>query len=178
MEDRIAVHHALLGLLEHDARHGRGLMRGYDVLFAHGRPLRFGQIYATLGRLERDGLVRLDGEERAQGPDRKRFVITDDGVADLDTWVSEPETPEPYLQSTLFTKVVLALLTGRDAAATLDAQRARHLGRMRELTRMRAGAPPVEALLADQALFHLEADLRWIDLAEARLDGIRSEVLG
>lgn len=147
------------------------------MLFAHGRPLRFGQIYATLGRLERDGLVRLDGEERAQGPDRKRFVITDDGVADLDGWVAEPEAPEPYLQSTLFTKVVLALLTGRDASATLDAQRARHLARMRELTRLKADASPVEALLADQALFHLEADLRWIDLAEARLDGIRSEVL-
>lgn len=91
--------------------------------------------------------------------------------------MAEPESPEPYLQSTLFTKIVLALLTGRDAAATLDAQRSRHLARMRELTRLRAGATPVEALLADQALFHLEADLRWIDLAEARLEGIRGEVL-
>lgn len=174
----MSVSHALLGLLERDARHGYELKREYDVLFAHGRPLRFGQIYATLGRLERDGLVRLDAEEPGQGPDRKRFVITDAGVSDLDQWISEPEAPEPYLQATLFTKVVLALLTGRDAAATLDAQRARHLARMRELTVLRRRAGTVEGLLADHALFHLEADLRWIETAEARIDGLRAEVLG
>lgn len=173
----MSVPHALLGLLERDACHGYELKREYDILFSHGRPLRFGQIYATLGRLERDGLVRLDGEERGHGPDRKRFVITSGGVTDLDRWVGEPESPEPYLQSTLFTKVVLALLTGRDAAATLDGQRGRHLARMRELTQLKREASLVEALLADQALFHLEADLRWIDLAEARLEGIRTEVL-
>lgn len=173
----MSVSHTLLGLLERDARHGYELKREYDVLFAHGRPLRFGQIYATLGRLERDGLVRLDAEEPGQGPDRKRFVITDRGVTDLDRWVREPEDPEPYLQSTLFTKVVLALITGRDAAAILDAQRRRHLARMRELTALRRDGGVVEALLADQALFHLDADLRWIDSAEARLEGIRTEIV-
>ena len=68
MEDRIAVHHALLGLLEHDARHGRGLMRGYDVLFAHGRPLHSGQIYATLDRLGADAVLQLDAIRRASSP--------------------------------------------------------------------------------------------------------------
>lgn len=168
--------YALLGLLDGHPRHGYELKREYDVLFAHARPLRFGQIYATLGRLERDGLVALDGAEPGRGPERKRYVITDGGATDLDRWIREPENPEPYLQSTLFVKVVLALITDRDARAILDVQRARHLQRMRELTRLKQNGGLVDALLADQALFHLEADLRFIDLAEARLERVQAEL--
>jgi hypothetical protein len=76
----------------------------------------------------------------------------------------------------LFTKVVLALMLGRPAAEYLDAQRAAHLQRMRELTELRRGGQLVDALLADHGLFHLEADLRWIDLTAARLDELGSEV--
>ncbi len=76
----------------------------------------------------------------------------------------------------LFTKVVLALLLGRDAEAYLDTQRAAHLRRMRELTELRRTGPLVDALLADHGLFHLEADLRWIDLTTARLDALAAEV--
>ena len=57
-----------------------------------------------------------DGEEPGHGPDRKRFVITEHGVTDLEQWIGEPELPEPFLQPTLFIKVVLALQSGRDAA--------------------------------------------------------------
>jgi DNA-binding PadR family transcriptional regulator len=172
------VPYALLGLLEQAPRHGYDLKREYDVLFSHARPLRFGQIYATLGRLQRDGRVALDREEPGMGPDRKRYVITDDGVEDLDRWLRTTEEPEPYLQSTLFTKVVLALVSDRPAEGFLDAQRARHRGRMRELTRLRAGGDLVDALLADHALFHLEADLRWMDLTQARLARLRARIRG
>jgi DNA-binding PadR family transcriptional regulator len=170
------VRYALLGLLERAPRHGYDLKREYDVLFSHARPLAFGQIYATLGRLQRDGRVALDREERGMGPDRKRYVITSDGVEDLDRWLKTTEEPEPYLQSTLFTKVVLALASNRPADDFLDAQRARHLARMRELTRLRSAGDLVDALLADHALFHLEADLRWIELTKARLDRLRERV--
>jgi DNA-binding PadR family transcriptional regulator len=170
------VPYTLLGLLEQAPRHGYDLKREYDVLFPHARPLRFGQIYATLGRLERDGRVVLDAEERGMGPDRKRYVITSEGVEDLDRWLRRTEEPEPYLQSTLFTKVVLALVSDRPAAEFLDAQRGRHLARMRELTRLRTSGDLVDALVADHALFHLEADLRWIDLTQARLEQLRRRV--
>jgi DNA-binding PadR family transcriptional regulator len=169
----VSVAYSILGLLEREPRHGYELKREYDAVFAHARPLKFGQLYATLGRLERDGLVSLDGEEPGHGPDRKRFVITEHGVTDLERWIADPEPPEPFLQPTLFIKVVLALQSGRDARAILDAQRRRHLERMRELTAMKAAGGEVDRLLADHALFHLEADLRWIDLSQARLERVR-----
>jgi DNA-binding PadR family transcriptional regulator len=166
----------LLGLLEPEPSYGYELKRAYDQRFGSGKPLPFGQVYATLGRLERDGRVEARGVEPGGGPDRKRYAITADGVTALDVWLVEPEPPEPYLQSILFAKVVLALLSGRRADRFLDAQRAAHLARMRELTALRRRDGLGQALLADYALFHLEADLRWIDLTESRLDQLITEV--
>lgn len=65
-----------------------------------------------MSRLLKNGLVEVDGIESGGGPDRKRYAITDAGITDVETWLAQPEKPEPYLQSTLYTKVVLALLTG------------------------------------------------------------------
>ncbi|HEY8523936.1 MAG TPA: PadR family transcriptional regulator [Acidimicrobiales bacterium] len=166
----------LLGLLEGAPSHGYELKRAYDQRFGVDKPLPFGQVYATLGRLERDGRAVVVGTEAGEGPERKRYAITERGVTDLDRWLSEPETPEPHLQTVLFSKVVLALLSGRDAPGYLDAQRAAHLARMRELTELRRRAPLGQALLADYALFHLEADLRWLELTAARLDELAREV--
>ena len=78
--------------------------------------------------------------------------------------------PEPDLQSELFAKVVLALMLGRAADSYLDVQRAAHLQRMRELTELKRAGEPLDVLLADHALYRLEADLRWIDHTAARLD--------
>ena len=76
----------------------------------------------------------------------------------------------------LFAKVVLALMLGRPAEAYLDGQRAAHLRRMRELTEVKRGDNLVDGLLADHGLFHLEADLRWIELTTARLDQLAKMV--
>jgi Virulence activator alpha C-term len=76
----------------------------------------------------------------------------------------------------LFIKVVLALMSGRSAERYLDTQRAAHLARMRELTEVRRSSSLVDALLADHGLFHLEADLRWIDLTESRLSALAAEI--
>jgi hypothetical protein len=76
----------------------------------------------------------------------------------------------------LFVKVVLALMLGRSAEAYLDTQRAAHMQRMRELTELRRRGAVIDALLADHGLFHLEADLRWIDLTTARLDALSNVV--
>jgi DNA-binding PadR family transcriptional regulator len=167
---------ALLGLLEREPSHGYDLKRDYDAYFGRGKPLPFSQVYSTLGRLARDGKVVVGEPEPGAGPDRKRYVITDLGVTEVETWLAEPVEAEPHLQTVLFTKVVLALMLGRDAEAYLDAQRAAHLQRMRELTEIRRTGPLVDKLLADHGLFHLEADLRWIDLTTARLGALASEV--
>jgi DNA-binding PadR family transcriptional regulator len=166
----------LLGLLEREPSHGYDLKRDYDTYFGRGKPLPFGQVYSTLSRLARDGKVVMGEVEPGDGPERKRYVITDLGATELDTWLTEPVQAEPHLQTVLFAKVVLALMLDRPADEYLDAQRAAHLQRMRELTEIKRNGGLVDGLLADHGLFHLEADLRWIDTTAARLDALGKEV--
>src|SRR6266581_2702597 len=124
----VSVPLALLGLLEREPSHGYDLKRDYDAYFGRGKPLPFGQVYATLGRLARDG------------------------------------------------KVVAGLMLGRPAEGYLDTQRAAHVQRMRELTDLKRMGSLVDGLLADHGLFHLEADLRWIDVTQARLSALAEMV--
>jgi DNA-binding PadR family transcriptional regulator len=166
----------LLALLEREPSHGYDLKRDYDSYFGRAKPLPFGQVYSTLARLARDGKVEAGDPEPGAGPERKRYVITEQGVTEVQAWLAEPVEPEPHLQTVLFAKVVLALMTGRPAEVYLDTQRAAHLQRMRELTELKRTGGLVDALLADHGLFHLEADLRWIDLTSARLDALRKTV--
>jgi len=172
----MSIGHTLLGLLESGPRHGYDLKRTFDDRFGHDRPLAFGQVYSTMARLLRNGLVEVDGIEPGGGPERKRYAVTAAGVSDVEAWLARPEKPEPYLRATLHTKVVLALLTGRPAAGLLDTQRSEHLRLMRELTRRKAGGDLADQLICDHALFHLEADLRWLELTTARLDALAAEV--
>jgi len=173
----VTVSYALLGLLEGASRHGYDLKQSYDRRFGGTKPIRFGQVYRTLAQLERDGRVAVAAVEAGAGPDRKRYSITPEGVTDLDTWLAEPEAPAPQLQSVLFTKVVLALMSGRPASRYLDAQRARHLAAMKALTRARRTAKSTQdALLADYQLFHIEADLRWLEHTETLLAKLSAEV--
>ncbi|MFY1636931.1 PadR family transcriptional regulator [Solwaraspora sp. WMMB335] len=171
----MSVGHALLGLLESGPRHGYDLKRSYDERFGHGRSLHYGQVYSTLARLLRNGFVDVESEP-GDGPDRKRYAITSAGVTDLANWLTQPEKPEPYLQSILYTKVVLALLTGRSADELLDIQRGEHLRLMRELTQRKAEGDLADQLICDHALFHLEADLRWLELTTARLGQLATQV--
>lgn len=162
----------LLGLLERRPSHGYDLKRDYDAYFGRGKPLPFGQVYATLGRLARDGKVTGGDAEPGAGPDRKRYAITELGASEFDLWLTQPIEPEPHLQTLLFAKVVLALMLDRPADAYLDTQRAAHIQRMRELTEVKRSGSLMDALLADHGLFHLEADLRWIDVTGARLGAL------
>ncbi len=172
----MSIGQTFLGLLESTPRHGYELKRAYDEQFGHGRPLHYGQVYATLARLLKGGLVEVDGIEPGAGPERKRYAITEAGITDVQQWLSQPEKPEPYLQSVLYTKVLLALLTGRNASEILDTQRAEHLRLMRELTRRKTNGDLTDQLICDHALFHLEADLRWLELTAARLDQLAATV--
>src|SRR6266699_2599899 len=130
----------LLGLLERGPSHGYDLKRDYDAYFGRGKPLRYSQVYATLSRLARDGRAVAGPVEQEAGPERRRYVITEVGAADVERWLAEPAPPEAHLQ------------------------------RMRELTELKRDSDPLGVLLADHALYRLEADLRWIDHTAARLD--------
>ncbi|MBQ1042634.1 MULTISPECIES: PadR family transcriptional regulator [unclassified Micromonospora] len=166
----------LLGLLEREPSHGYDLKRDYDTFFGRGKPLPYGQVYSTLSRLARDGKVMVGDVAPGAGPDRKRYVITDLGATEVEHWLTEPVEPEPHLQTLLFTKVVLALMLDRPAEEYLDTQRAAHLRRMRELTEIKRNGELVDVMLADHGLYHLEADLRWIETTGARLDALRKAV--
>jgi DNA-binding PadR family transcriptional regulator len=166
-----------LGLLEAGPWHGYDLKRAYDEHFGQDRPVAYGQVYATLSRLLKRGLITVDAVEPGEGPERKRYAITDAGVADVEAWLAEPEPAALYLHSALYAKVVLALRSGRSATEILDTQRAEHLRAMRELTHRKATGDLADQLPCDHALFHLEADLRWLELTAARLDGLCAEVL-
>ena len=160
----------LLGLLEREPSHGYDLKRDYDAWFGRGKPLSFGQLYATLARLDRDrkAIAGPGQGRRGTGPQALRDHRCRDrgrgAVAVL------PAPPEPGLHSVLFTKVVLAVMLGRPADRFLDLQRAAHLQRMHELTELKRSDNVADVLLADHGLYHLEADLRWIDHTAARLD--------
>ncbi|MFF4601764.1 PadR family transcriptional regulator [Streptomyces sp. NPDC001339] len=172
----MSIGHTLLGLLESGPRHGYDLKRAFDEHFGHDRPLHYGQVYSTMSRLLKHGLVEVDGVEAGAGPERKRYAITDAGITDVEQWLARPEKPEPYLQSTLYTKVVLALMTDRNAAELLDSQRTEHLRLMRGLTERKRSGDLADQLICDHALFHLEADLRWLELTAARLDKLAETV--
>ena len=173
----MSVGHILLGLLEGQPRHGYDLKRMFDERFGADRTINFGQVYQTLDRLERDGLIAVRAVESEGGPQRKVYAITGQGVTDLERWLLEPEPAQASVQNVLFAKVVLALVTSRSARELLDSQRAVHLDRMRELTQVRRESSLPEALLADFELFHLEADLRWIEVTASRLGPLREELM-
>jgi DNA-binding PadR family transcriptional regulator len=170
--------YALLGILGKEPSYGYDLKKTYDTLFGKEKPLAFGQVYATLSRLLRDEKITTEATEQESGPERKKYAITNLGRKDLQTWLISPEKLHPNTQTVLFTKVVTAILVDEDPDIFLDAQRATHIARMRELTIQRRTGDLAQTLQADYALFHLEADLRWIDITVARLETLKKEVQG
>jgi DNA-binding PadR family transcriptional regulator len=176
----MSTSHVLLGFLAGGPRHGYDLKREHDDRMPRVKPLAFGQVYATLGRLERDGLVRQAAQERDAGPERTTYTLTDAGREALDTWLSTVEPPAPYVASTLFSKVVVSLLAaGADRARDyLVAQRAAHIARLRELTTAKAApaASVGDVVAADFAIAHLDADLRWLQTTLQRVAELHREV--
>ncbi|WP_062350550.1 PadR family transcriptional regulator [Herbidospora yilanensis] len=158
--------HVLLGLLVERPKHGYELKKEHDHRLAGAKPLAYGQVYATLQRLERDGLAEVVETQQEGGPERTLYAITDNGQAELERWLNTVEPSAPYVSSPLFARVAVA---GNAADGYLVRQREAHLARMRELTAEKASGAPAQVLAADYALQHLDADLRWIETALARM---------
>ena len=167
----MSVKHGLLALLE------RGPMYGYQlrVAFAESTggtwPLNIGQVYTTLSRLERDGLVRpLPENEAGQRP----YQITDAGRADLAVWFTTPISRADRPRDELAIKLALALTTpGVDVRAVVQSQRTATMRTLQEYTRLKARAEqPADLswlLVLDAMLFQAEAEVRWLDHCEASL---------
>ncbi len=173
----MSIGHIVLGLLTERPKHGYEIKREHDDRLPGAKPIAYGQIYATLQRLERDGRVAVSGTAQEAGPERIVYEITEKGTAELRRWLAETEQPAPYLSSVLFTRVVLALIADGSADGYLLRQRTAHLDRMRELTRRResSGVSAGETLAIDHALHHLDADLRWIETAGQRIADLTEE---
>ena len=174
----MSIGHILLGLLTERPKHGYELKREHDERLPGAKPLAYGQVYATLQRLQRDGKVAVSGTAQESGPERTVYEITGEGTADVHQWLAEIEQPAPFVSSPLFARVVLALVAEGSADGYLLRQRSAHLERMRELTARKnfAGASVGELLAADYALHHLDADLRWMETARQRIDELTREI--
>lgn len=159
-----------LALLLGGPQHGYEVKKAYDSWFPDAKPLAFGQVYATLARLVRDGLAEVVETRSEGGPERTVYAVTPAGQAQLDDWLGEPAPAATTGAEDIVRKTVVALRApaSRQARDVVLRQRAAHLRRMRELQAQdQRGAPADTAaqLARRHVLLHLDADLRWLDEA-------------
>ena len=169
------LRYALLGLLAHQPHHGYELKNELEQALGGNWEINFGQIYTTLSRLERDGLV-TGTVEAEDGRGKRTYSLTPSGKADLDAWLAEPvEKPRP-LRDEFFIKLIIRHLAGYDdASQALARQRQAYLQQLRELNlaAARQEDDPLVSLLVEGAILHLQADLQWLELCEERLEALR-----
>lgn len=167
--------HVVLGVLAGGPAHGYDLKRAYDARFPGTKPLAYGQVYATLGRLQRDGHVEEAEVVQDKGPERIVYAITDSGEQELRSWLETTEQAGGYAADELVRKTVTALHLGSDAEGFLQRQRAVHLDALRVLTREQGSSTDVGRRIAlDHTIAHLDADLRWLESARERVAAERT----
>lgn len=173
MEALMSVRHSLLALLAAGPMHGYGLKTEFEAATGEVWPLNVGQVYITLGRLERDGLVAVHaGDRQVEG--QKAYRITEAGRAELQRWFSTPVAREMVARQELAIKLVFAIRSGsEDVAEVVQRQRTATMRQVQEITRLKATAEAdgdlAWLLMLDSLLFQAEAEVRWLDLCEARL---------
>ncbi|MEM8903557.1 MAG: helix-turn-helix transcriptional regulator [Actinomycetota bacterium] len=173
----MAVKHGLLSLLRDEPRYGYQLKTTFEAATGGVWPLNVGQVYTTLDRLERDGLVAVEEVD-----EQKRYAITAAGLDELGRWWDVVPADEPPPRDELLLKVLMAIDEGADRArAVLDHQRSAlfSLLQARRRSARRTSVADGEALaaelVADALIVRAEADLRWLDLCEARLSELGTE---
>ena len=178
--ERGPVPMALLALLTERARHGYELRDLFEAALGGFWTLNSGQIYSSLDRLARDGLVEEEGIEQGSGPDRRLWALTPAGRAELDAWFGGPVPRDYRLRDELYLKLMLAVAEPQGRARqVLQAQRRELFQELHDHTARRNALNPrrdlARILLLDSAIMHTEAELRWLDIVEARIDDIREQ---
>ena len=166
----MSVQYALLALLSEGPKYGLRLQNEFESRTGEVWPLNVGQVYSTLQRLERAGLVETDGDgERSQ----KRYRITAAGARELSSWLRTPPELVPPPRDELVIKLLVALqVPGTDVQEIVQVHRRHVIEVMQRYTRIKAEAAPSDialALIADAELFRLESIVRWLDAADVRL---------
>jgi DNA-binding PadR family transcriptional regulator len=170
----------LLGLLAAKPRHGYELKSLFEDLFGGTWPLNPGQVYMTLQKLEEEGLVTSEVVEQQLLPDRRMYSITESGRGELKRWTTEPSDGPIRIREEMVAKVLTAIVTDHSAAPQLIwAQRRRHLQAIAELRDKKNDSTLSLAtrVLLEAAILRAEADLRWLDLCEERLQTQEGEEL-
>jgi DNA-binding PadR family transcriptional regulator len=166
----MSVRHALLALLSEGPKYGLQLRREFEARTGEVWPLNVGQVYTTLQRLERDGLVASDEPE--DGPQRS-YRITPDGSRELTEWLaSPPEASQPPRDELLIKVLVATQVPGVEVGEVIQVHRRHLIQTMQQYTAVKAAASPADvalALVVDAELFRLEAAVRWLDAADTRL---------
>jgi len=174
----MSIKYALLGILAEGDLHGYELKASFDAKVGEFWSLNYGQIYSTLDRLEKEGLVTHDRQAQEKRPDRKIFSITPEGRNELAQWLATPVAKVRALRDEFFVKLVF-MDKNHPAAilALIDKQKVLYLRHMNRLTQrkiaLKTEADPGDLLttelLLDAGLFHAEADIKWLTLCEAKM---------
>ena len=170
----MSIRHSLLALLQDQPRYGYQLRVEFEDRTGSTWPLNIGQVYTTLDRLERDGLVSNDGGD---GEGHVVYSITDAGRAEVQGWFATPVERSNPPRNELAIKLALAVtLPGVDVAAIIQAQRAASMRALQDYTKSRRdtaanqrAADTAWLLVLDSLIFQTEAEIRWLDLCEARM---------
>lgn len=168
----MSVRHALLALLSEGPKYGLQLRQEFEARTGEVWPLNVGQVYSTVQRLERDGLVESDPDDTAEAGPQKSYRLTPAGGTELASWLRTPPADDAPPRDELLIKVLVALrLPGVDLPGVLQVHRRATIERMQRYTRLKEDAPGDLSLLliADAQLYRLESVVRWLDAAQARL---------
>jgi len=164
----MSVRHALLALLSDGPKYGMQLRDEYEAATGDVWPLNVGQVYTTLQRLDRDGLVDSDGA--AEDERQKRYRITAQGETELAGWLRAPSGPAAPPRDELVTKVLVATrVPDVDVAEVIQAHRRQAVELMQEWTRLKDGQTEFDlsfALVVDAELTRLGGIVRWLNLAD------------
>jgi DNA-binding PadR family transcriptional regulator len=167
----VSVRHALLALLSEGPKYGLQLRQEFEAGTGDVWPLNVGQVYTTLQRLERDGLIESD-DTAADGP-QKGFRITGAGEVELDDWLRTPPDTTSPPRDELVIKVLIALrVPGIDVGQLVQTHRRHLVELMQQYTKLKADATEGDiglALVVDAELFRLDAVVRWLDAVDGRL---------
>lgn len=172
----LPVKHGILGILAERPRHGYELKTEFDLLTGGLWELNVGQIYSTLERMLKDGLVVLE-VETGGAEDRKVYRITAEGRGELAAWLDRPPLRARPVRDEVYVRLGLLLERNLSAAlALIESQRRIYHVQMAELTREKLRIVRESGyerfrkeLLLDAALLHTEADLKWLDTCEDKL---------
>ena len=179
----MSVRNAILGLLAQQPRHGYELRAAFETIVGGDAiwDVKPAQIYTTLARLQEAGLIEQDSIEQDGGPEKIIYSLTPDGNRELSEWFNAGIATD-HQRDEFFVKLMVSLYSEQaDPYQVIRAQRKRLYQDLHDLTGRRNGINArrelAQIFLLDKSIMHLEADLRWLDLLEARLDDIRRQPL-